>query len=322
MQLKARIGRRARLLVSFVVASLLAAGVTVTTGAGTASAIVGRNQITHLYMNLGISGNYGQRDQYQGLINSIRVAASNRGAETFRGNTYIAQYADQGLIRVSLHLNADNQEMSLWLDPQNLYVLGFTNTYNQTWQFNDNRFNLADRLSASGFQSNGAVRTLYFGGAYPSLTASAGVNRGNFSHNYNDVLGSVRQLARVTNPTGGQANGSEQQWTARSLFLMIQMTSEAARFYDINGVFRSTMYGTYTQPGIVSWQSNLENGWSQASAFGYSVTNDPTTPGIVTTGQVQWHSWSDVSDRIAIMLYKIPSVPDGGNSGNWTRDEL
>ncbi|MFF4247042.1 ribosome-inactivating family protein [Streptomyces sp. NPDC001822] len=302
-------------------ATILAAGVSVTAGAATASAAVGQNQITHLYMNLG-TPNSGQQNQYQALIDSLRVAASDGGGSHFRGNTYLSQYNNQGLIRLSLRLTDEQQEISLWIDPQNLYVLGFTNNANQTWQFNDNRFSLADRLSASGYQSNGAVQTLYFGGGYTSLTASAGRDRGTFQHNWADIVGSVRQLARVTNPTGGQNNGSQQTYTARSLFLMIQMTSEAARFYDITGVFRSAMVNADRPAGITAYQSNLENGWGQASAFGWSVTNNAQTPGIVTTGQVAWNNWADVASRIAIMLFRITAIPDAGNSGQWSHDEL
>ncbi|MFE5143637.1 ribosome-inactivating family protein [Streptomyces fagopyri] len=163
---------------------------------------------------------------------------------------------------------------------------------------------------------------LPFGGNYGSLTASAGVNRGNFLHNYGDFLGSVSQLSAVTNPTGGQNNGSQQQRTARSLLLLIQMTSEAARLYDVNGVFATTMIGGIPGAGINAYQSNLENGWSQASAYGWTVTNNRSAPGIVTTGQVPWNNWNDVASRIAIMLYRIANVPDQGNSGGWSHDEL
>lgn len=316
-----RISRKAQVFLSLILASILAFGVISTIGAKAASASVGNNQITHVYMNLGDAGSDTQQSQYQGLIDSLRAAASNY-AGTYRSGTYISQYSDQGLIRLSLHRNSNADEISLWIDPTDLYVLGFTNGANQTWQFNDNRLDLASRLSASGYQSNGAVQTLPFGGAYNSLTASAGVNRGNFSHNYGDVLGSVSQLATVTDPTGGQANGSPQQWTARSLLLMIQMTSESARLYDITGVFRTTMVGVMASSGISAYQSNLENGWGQASGYGWSVTNNSNTQGITTTGGVTWNSWSDVAARIAIMLYRIAFVPDGGSSSNWSHDEL
>ncbi|MGW2689847.1 ribosome-inactivating family protein [Streptomyces sp. NPDC001414] len=272
-------------------------------------------------MNLSENGSNAQQSQYQGLIDSLRRASAGTTGP-YRGSTYLSQYPDQGLIRLTLTRLSNSDEVSLWIDPVNLYVLGFTNRSNQTWQFNDNRFSLANRLSTSGFQPNGAVQTLPFGGNYLSLTASAGVNRGNFLHNYGDVIGSVSQLATVTNPTGGQANGSNQQWTARSLLLLIQMTSESARLYDINGVFRTTMIGTNASPGITAYQSNLENGWGQASGYGQNVTNNPAVPGITTTGGVTWNSWADIAARIAILLYRTGIVPDGGSSSNWSHDEL
>ncbi|MFE3267155.1 ribosome-inactivating family protein [Streptomyces sp. NPDC059215] len=317
-------GQKPRFLAPLVMASLLATGATATLGAATASASVGQNQINHVYMNLGESGSQSQQSQYQALIDSLRVAASNNGASHYRGNSYISQYADQGLIRLSLHRDNPNRsepdEVSLWIDPTNLYVLGFTNRFNQTWQFNDNRINLAARLSASGF--NTSVQTLYFGGAYPSLTASAGVTLDHFSHNYGDILGSVTQLANVTNPTGGEGNGSNQQWTARSLIVLIQMTVESARLYDINGVFRTAMIGQYATVGITAFQENIEHGWGQASAYGQTVTGNPSAPNITTSGGVTWNGWNDVASRIAILNYRTSSLPDKGNSANWRYDEL
>ncbi|MFF4490035.1 ribosome-inactivating family protein [Streptomyces sp. NPDC001544] len=312
-------GRRG--LLAFALASLIAFALALTTGAGPASAAVGPNQITHVYMNLANQGSQSQQNQYQGLIDSLRQASS-QFTGSYRGNTRITQYSDQGLIRLSLHVTASNTETSLWIDPSDLYVLGFSNQWNQTWQFNDNRINLGTRLAQSGFTTNGNVQTLFFGGAYTSLPASAGVNRSNFQHDYSDIIGAVEQLAHVTNPTGGQANGSDQQWTARSLLLLIQATSEAARFYDINGVFRTTMLGAYGSRGLTAYQQNLENAWSAASAFGYNLTNYGSATPITTTGGISWNQWSDVASRIAIMLYRITAVPDQGNSGDWSHDEL
>lgn len=321
MHLHDRTNAGGRNLLALAVATLLAFALALTAGTGSASAAVGQNQIRHVYMNLANQGSSSQRDQYQGLIDSLR-AASSQFDGSYRGNTRITQYSDQGLIRLSLNVSAGNTEASLWIDPSDLYVLGFSNRWGQTWQFNDNRVDLGARIAASGYAINGAVQTLFFGGAYTSLPASAGVTRGNFPHDYADVVGSVEQLANVTNPTGGQANGSDQQWTARSLLLLIQFTSEAARFYDINGVFRTTMTGAFGGRGLTAYQQNLENAWSAASAYGYNLTNYGSAAPVTTTGGITWQQWSDVASRIAIMLYRITAVPDQGNSGNWIHDEF
>ncbi|HXC77240.1 MAG TPA: ribosome-inactivating family protein [Candidatus Acidoferrum sp.] len=321
MQSFLRVRRKGQVLLSLFVALAVAVSVMFTAGTGTASAAVGYGQITHVYMNLGERGSQTQQSQYQGLLDSLRNAVGNYGPSPWRGGTYLAQYAQQGLVRLSLHRNATAEEVSLWIDPVTLYVLGFSNNNGQIWQFPDNTVaNFRGRLDAAGY-SYTSFANLPFQSQYASMTASAGVDRWNFNHNYGDILGSVSQLARVTNPYGGQNNGSDQMWTARSLLLLIQATAEAARLWDIQGVFRTTFLGAWAGSGISAYQQNLENGWGQASAYGYSVTNSTNTPGITTTGGITWNSWQDVADRIAVLLGRN-ITPDGGNSANFQRDEL
>lgn len=320
MQLLSRVRRKGQALLSLFV-TLTVVTVMFTASSGTASAVVGYGQITHVYMNLGEQGSPSQQNQYQNLIVSLRNAVSQYGNSPYRGGTYLAQYAEEGLVRLSLHRDATAEEVSLWMDPVTLYILGFSNNNGQIWQFPDNTVaNFRSRLDLAGY-SYTSFENLPFESRYASLTASAGVDRWNFNHNYGDILGSVSQLARVTSPYGGQNNGSAQMWTARSLHLLIQATAEAARAWDIQGVFLATFLGTWGTAGISAYQQNLENGWAQASAYGYSVTNNPTTSGITTTGGITWNRWADVAARLAILLYRN-ITPDGGKSSNWPQDEL
>ncbi|MGE7438833.1 ribosome-inactivating family protein [Kitasatospora sp. NPDC001175] len=88
-----------------------------------------------------------------------------------------------------------------------------------------------------------------FGGAYTGLPAYAGVDRGNFPHDYSDIVGAVEQLAYVTNPSGARPTEAISSGRRGRCCLLIQATSEAARFYDINGVFRAAMIGASTITG-------------------------------------------------------------------------
>jgi hypothetical protein len=301
-------GRMMRIVVGFVLALTLGLAGTLA-GAGKAYADTGNNQVTHVYMNLDDFGSTSQQDQYQGLLDSLRAATGH----LYRGSTYVTQSSNTGLIRLSLHINSTGEQMDLWLNPSNLYVLGFSNSQGLTWQFNDMAGVLANRLGTANVPGiNPVVQDLFFGGGYPELTPSAGRDRNSIQINYADVLGSVRQLSGVTNPTGGQSNGSPQTYTARSLLLMIQFTSEAARFWDVQGIFRSTMIGQNQGPGLSLTIQELENNWEFISQYGISVTQNPSTPGIVAhyvNPYLPFFSWAAVAARTALLLYTINYLP-------------
>ena len=318
MRIVSHLLRRIRTLAAAIlVLGLLAPGA-ITLAATSASASVPQNGITHVYMNLDDFGSSSQQDQYQSLLNSLRSAIANTNT-VYRGNTYLTQASSAGLVELTLTVVSTNNTVTLWIDPTNLYIMGFSNNDGVTWQFND-QTSLSARLSRTTYQMNGGyARTLPFGGSYGSLTASSGNNRDNMGINYPDILGSVNQLATVTDPTGGQANGSNQQWTARSLLLMVQFTSEAARFYDIDGVFRATMIGANQGPGLSAEQQTLENDWGQISNYGISVTNNPSTPPYVASNNpyIAFNSWADIATKMAVLLYTYSLW-----SGNPWNDEL
>ena len=124
-----------------------------------------------------------------------------------------------------------------------------------------------------------------------------------------DLNGSVDQLATYT--------GNNPQATARSLMFMIQYTSEAARFYDVEGIMRTAMRTDQRQQGLPDRQQSLENNWGQISQYAYDVTNNPSTPPRNIGGVGTFNSFNDVARTVPILLGSLFEV-----TGSFSHDEL
>jgi hypothetical protein len=103
---------------------------------------------------------------------------------------------------------------------------------------------------------------LSFGGNYNSLTQAAGRGRETMPISYFDVWNAIFNLAY-------EDTHNNQQGIARSLMLMIQFTSESARFNDVCGVMSDVMHSSGSSyPGLPMLQQQLENNWASISQFG------------------------------------------------------
>lgn len=266
--------------------------------------------VNHVYMNIDASGSESQQSSYGGLIDSLRRAV----AHDWRNGVRQAQWGDHnGIIQLTL-THAEQGTLTLWIQPQNLYVLGFTNRDGDTWAFQDEGNNLFGRLRAMNINP-GTERTLNFGGNYSSLSQAAGRGREAMSISYNDFWGSFSNLVSTTDPTGGA-----QQNVARSLMFMIQYTSEAGRFNDVyNLMSRITRSSQETQDGLSNFQQNLENNWAAISLYGARVTNDPTTPAQDIPQVANLSSFNDVSRLLAVAISQSWSRTD---TGAYDRSEL
>jgi hypothetical protein len=248
--------------------------------AGPAAADVGPGQVAHIYMEIDNRPGSSAAAGYSAFINSLRTAAGH----AFRGGTYIAQSNAGGIIRADINATGGTSALplTLWIDPQNLYVLGFTNANNQTLYFNDLTPAAIDLVAggalAQGF--HGGFQILPFGSNYDGLSAAAGRGRGAMPVSMNDIYSSVASLATMT--SGNVATGS--QSAARSLMLLIQVTSEAARFSNVYGIMSQALGTPGSRGGLPTQEQNLENNWSAMSGYGVSVSNNSTTRPVTIVG--------------------------------------
>jgi hypothetical protein len=306
------VSRRIKKALLTVMASLLALTGVAIGGAGTAQADVPPSSIRHVFMNLDDNGSQTMLSQYGQLIQSLRVAAGHdyrNGVMATQDNSF------DSLIRLSLANGGD--QLDLWITPMDLYVRGFTNTFGQTFQFSDPDFNLASALSQIPNNGVSAVSTLNFSSNYNSMVQAANRGRENMPISYADLMGSMHNLARASNPYGGN-----QQNVARSLMFMIQYTAEAARFNDVNGVMRAIMVNSGNRyAGLPILQQRLENSWAAMSAFGQRITQNPSSTPVNITGVGTLSNWGDVARYLAMILLRL-NLPSEGQSGDWNHTEL
>ncbi|GAA2726079.1 MULTISPECIES: ribosome-inactivating family protein [Streptomyces] len=307
--------RTSRLARSLLMTGLgLAVTVTGTVAStGTAEARTDWRHLSHVYMNLSDDGaGERQRIDYSNFLASLRAAAAGpNGMET--------QLEDFGLIRVTLGAPDDRhvrREASFWINPANLYVWGFSNENGITYQFNDINGALRTRMAETTTPAPGVntdVRTLNFGSNYNSLSGTANRGRENMPISWNDIRASIVQLATADNPS----SGSQRENTARSLSLMIQMLSEAARFNDVEGTFRAAM-GTWGVQHLPQQQQELENAWAALSEnWQRSSARLQTTPvRIPSIGNV---NGTDQVRRYVRLSLGRPGLTRGGD---WGHDEL
>ena len=218
--------------------------------------------------------------------------------------------------------------MDLWITSQDLYVRGFTNSAGYTYQFNDSDFNLLSAMDDLGQSSAGS--TLSFGSNYNSLSNVAHRGRESTPFYYNSFWASFQNLATTSNPYG-----ANQQNVARSLMVMIQMTSEAARFNDVFGVAQDSM-GTGSYGGLPLFQQYLENNWATISNYGLAVSQNSSTNPITVNGinpdtgnnpsgaanPYTLNSFNDVARFLSVMNTSPYGSSTGGINEDWDHSEL
>ena len=277
------------------------------------------NQIGHVWLNFGAVPSQTQASQYVAFLASLRQAVGNN----FRNGVLATQNAGNELVRVDL-TSPDGHTIWLWITPNNLYVRGVTAADGRTYTFNDNDYTLWQDMVALGAGRPGQnplmpaspqhFNTLNFGSNYNSLRQAAGRGRENMPISMNDLIGSVNQLATL------QPGAVNQEATARSLSFLIQFTSEAARFWDVAGVFTDVM----TRPnsgygGLPAVQQYIENSWDQITRYAYAVTQNPATPSLNVIGVQRLNNFGDVQRRVAILMGQPNFV---SSTGDWSHTEL
>ncbi|MFE3263604.1 ribosome-inactivating family protein [Streptomyces sp. NPDC059215] len=321
-----KIGMHRRAIVGSLAAISIALGATAGIGATSASADTGKSQVSHVWLSLTQNGGATVREQYFAFLSSVRNAAGH----SFRGDTSIAQSAAQGIIRVDVNIGGSG--ITFWVTPQDLYVVGFSNSSGNTFRFNDLDDATVGRLTnaahAQGF--NGPVTTLSYGGNYNSLSNAAERGRENTPISNNDIYNMIYPLA-ISRPDNVSLS-TEGRNAARALILAIQFVSEAARFNDVAGVMGEALNNQAPRrAGLPAQLQHLENNWARISQFGVAVSNNPsTTPVNISNAGDPDHgnptpltlrSFSDVSRRLGILLGNF-NLPTEGISGDWSHTEL
>ncbi|WP_255609385.1 ribosome-inactivating family protein [Micromonospora sp. PLK6-60] len=246
--------------------SLLALVAGVNAGAQPAAASMPTDWVAHIHFNLRGQPSDQTMNEYSSFINNLRYATSN----WHDGTGGLRTQREAALIRVTLQIDW-GERADLWINARDLYVWGFSNGAGTTWAFSNHVTDLQNQLNRTINRRdldgiNTHVNQLYFSGNYTSLRPAAGVSAPEgTTTQWADFRGATLSLSRNTNPTTW--NGGNQQTVANSLHQLITAVPEAARFNDIEGLYRSGMRSGSNFPRLGLQNVALTNAWSALSSW-------------------------------------------------------
>ncbi|MCU1247054.1 MAG: hypothetical protein JWQ49_83 [Edaphobacter sp.] len=303
--------------------------------------------VSSTWMNFTSTPSDTQASQYSGLISSLRNAA----ATSFRNGVMITPTtsSEQSANLITMQLTdvgrtdpdtGQNPTMTLWFTADNLYLRGFTNTQGQTFYFNEPSTNgnpgyslpqaFESTSQGQAFGPAGWMTGLGMSSNYNSLTQASGLNRSNISLGWPNFYNAFYTLAYY-----GVNGNSSYSGCAASLLLMIQYSSEAARFNDVYG-FTSVWVQRYAadneSTSLPLWMQYMENSWAQISNYGWQDSQYAGTAPLNVTGMnpdnsgnsYTFNSFGDVQRFIAVMLNndEVYDPEMGSYWGDWKHDEL
>ncbi|SHH36902.1 ribosome-inactivating family protein [Streptomyces sp. 3214.6] len=262
-----------------------------------ASADTGGRQVGWTWMQIDSHGNADLARAYEALIISIRNAAGHE----LNDGVYVTQNERQSLISVLLYYG--DTWLRLWIEPQNLYLRGFTNIHGTFVASDLPEYNLNEHLRTygthlsndenTGFEYNANQGfSLPFDSTYGSINRAAGRDRASVPISAESMWNYFHQLAYVQEPW----RDGHRQATALSYLFFTQFISEAVRFDDVFWYMRAAM-GTsgWWRQGMSANQITLENNWGRISEWARDSLNSPTTPvPLIITGLATLYHWRDV----------------------------
>jgi Ribosome inactivating protein len=237
----------------------------------------------------------GPGDQAAGRYQQMIVALRQTGRQ-YHGIYETQPRSNTGVIHLEINTPHDGP-LILWFTAHDLYLQGFQNNEGRIFYFRDFQIPLAMRQMS--FQP---AEQLPFGGSYTELERAA--HRGRMVNpphdpglgfDYGGFSEAIRGLA-YTRP------GADMEQVARRLMLMIQFTSESARFTEVNTRMRNAMR-TNTSSGLNLREVGLENDWSRISNFARQILERPHNTSPITVRNVgTLRNWRDVRRILRLVL--------------------
>jgi hypothetical protein len=308
----ARFALSASLVVATLLMGLLGTG-------GSASADTRRGSLGVAALFMGDTPSDQERISYSSFLGALRNAAGHlEGDSGMRTQSRGPEGQPNGLIQLDLHTPNDQggrNWVSIWVNPSDLYVWGFTNQAGQTWSFSESTSILNAAMGEVPTLGNTnqippgtqTAQSLGYESNYQSLANVAGRSISDIQTGFYDLRASIQLLATVSNPTGSQYR----QEVARSLQTIIQATAEAARLNDVEGIWRSAMTG-YTQQRTGLAANELETHWSALSSFLYAHL-DGATYNYTLQNVGTLRTTADARRYLAMSLGSTSLHPDGSS---------
>lgn len=242
----------------------------------------------------------GPGDEAAGQYQQMIVALRQTGHQ-YHG-IYITQpRSSDGLIHLQINM-ANRGSVVLWFTANNLYLRGFENNDGRIYYFSD--YEMPDAMRAMGIQP--AVQ-LGFNGGYGALERRAGRSRQEAQEHpglqlsFSTLEEAVRGLADTR-----WRPGEPDRDIARRLLIMIQFTSESARFAAVNGRMRDAMR-TNAPIRVTDREVELENSWDPISQFARELIERPhNTRPTEIRGVGELRNWRDVRRIVRLLLSYNP----------------
>ncbi|WP_181434583.1 MULTISPECIES: ribosome-inactivating family protein [unclassified Curtobacterium] len=249
---------------------------------------------------------------YNRLVGALEDLSSVRswdgGFQTQNGGGHGAIITAQ----ITAHDSSGNPHaLTLYFHAENLYLAGIRRAGDPAAYFFSD-----DQGWGGGYVSIGLA------GNYNALTQAAGRGRSAMPISWNDINASVLQLA--TAPGNYSAGIVPRQATARSLLLLIQMFSEAARFPAIQAHFANALYNNSRTNGLTLGEEHLENNWSALSSYSYAQHHNQNPAPITITGN-NGSTYAYINTANAVRRYVrilLGSSGSAASSSNPSRAEL
>ncbi|MGW3232392.1 ribosome-inactivating family protein [Kitasatospora sp. NPDC001095] len=236
------------------------------------------NRLTNIDWDISDLGGGGDsaHARYYEVIRRLHELSSHDWFRTDLDETVVAD--NDQLIQISINRNGMYQG-AIYIWPHNLYVAGFYQVGGTHWVFREDNPAAPERARFNrtlGVNAN----TLPFTGNYNNLP-------GGGSRQNQRITGPALQnaLQQVRNIHLLQSTGSNWATLGDSIIMMIQATSEAARFGRIFDNIRGNIRN-HSDAQIGVENVNLETNWAALSNWVYRVMNNAGVPP-VTVGQGQ-----------------------------------
>lgn len=239
--------------------------------------------------------------RYNSMLHQLREAAGDQFGTNRYSYSLITQSNEHGLVFLDITLPT-NHTVRLIFTASDMYLRGFRNSQGEVFQFNE-RFNgnqtLANRLGLEPANPHYQYpHTLSFNGTYPRLQTAANIDRRHVSISYNSIINALETLANYRGP-----NSTNSVTIARSLLLIIQWTSEAARFRPIQNVMLRALGDSTHSITLNDHQVELENNWDFLSGAAQDFTRHPEARPSVRAGRT-FRTLTDVLNVVFLLKHR------------------
>jgi hypothetical protein len=251
-----------------------------------------------------IDTTYGHRNntqRYQDVIMKLRQASGHLWAS---GDVYATQTSPAGLIALRLLDHGGREMVTVYFNPQNMYLGGFRAQNGYLYAFADASENVRDEMARGG-----PVNLLPFGGSYDDLRDEIKSNNTAgepAAANLETMYFAANALGETPNPDA--AHSYYRSTIASSMMFFIGAFSEGARFTDFRDVYSQVFNGYNIELTTVSdiYLQSLRADWSQMSRWVQEVVNG-TNPGPHFLNNVgYYYTYADAHRHLRLILTRKP----------------